>query len=286
MEEMKLLTNYHTHCVFCDGNNTPREMVEAAIEAGMTHLGFSSHAGWPFCDESQIHPCDYPAYVSEIRSLQEEFKDKIEILLGFEVDWLPPVSAPDKKRYARFAPDYLIGSVHYVCDESRPVHNWLAVDAGADTLQQGIDTLFGGDGKKVVQKYFDAERQMMANGGFDIVGHIDLVRKNNGKIRFFDENDGWYKKELEATAEAAHRSGIAVEINTGGMARVGLESPYPSAEMLRLLKKYDVPVVIDSDAHSTEHLTWAFDIAEACAREAGYKEIHYLTRHGWKTRQI
>ena len=36
-------TNYHTHSTFCDGKNTPEEMVLKAIEDNFDILGFSSH---------------------------------------------------------------------------------------------------------------------------------------------------------------------------------------------------------------------------------------------------
>ena len=40
---MKLKANYHTHTVFCDGADTPEDVVLAAIGKGFTHLGFSGH---------------------------------------------------------------------------------------------------------------------------------------------------------------------------------------------------------------------------------------------------
>ena len=39
-----MLQNLHTHSTFCDGKNTPREMIEAAIALGFNSLGFSGHA--------------------------------------------------------------------------------------------------------------------------------------------------------------------------------------------------------------------------------------------------
>ena len=35
-----LKANYHTHTVFCDGDNTAQEMVDRALELGFEHLGF------------------------------------------------------------------------------------------------------------------------------------------------------------------------------------------------------------------------------------------------------
>ena len=35
-----LKANYHTHTVFCDGDNTAQEMVDRALELGFEHLSF------------------------------------------------------------------------------------------------------------------------------------------------------------------------------------------------------------------------------------------------------
>ena len=36
--------NLHTHTTYCDGNNSPEEMVLDAISAGFNVLGFSGHS--------------------------------------------------------------------------------------------------------------------------------------------------------------------------------------------------------------------------------------------------
>ena len=38
-----MLSNLHTHSTFCDGRNTPEQVVTAAIEQGFDSVGFSSH---------------------------------------------------------------------------------------------------------------------------------------------------------------------------------------------------------------------------------------------------
>ena len=37
-------SNFHTHTYFCDGKDSPEEMVLSAIERGFTTLGFSIHS--------------------------------------------------------------------------------------------------------------------------------------------------------------------------------------------------------------------------------------------------
>lgn len=36
-----MLANFHTHTIFCDGKNTPEEIVLAEIEKRFSALGFS-----------------------------------------------------------------------------------------------------------------------------------------------------------------------------------------------------------------------------------------------------
>ena len=102
-------TNYHTHSTWCDGRASLETMVQAAINADLKILGFSSHSLYPFGTDWHLHPEDTKDYCNEIYTLQKKYKNQIEILLGFEVDYLPPISFPLKKRFAEFNPDFLIG---------------------------------------------------------------------------------------------------------------------------------------------------------------------------------
>ncbi|MDR3311606.1 MAG: histidinol-phosphatase [Spirochaetaceae bacterium] len=259
-------TNYHTHTVFCDGHDTAEDMVRAAVSKGFDVLGFSAHSLYPFAASWHLAPGRHGEYVAEIRRLQRAYAGEIKILLGFEADYLPPLALPDIRRYEQFHPDYLIGAVHYVTT----AEGIFTVDGPADEVAWGVANLFG-DGRRAVEAYFRQERDMLSRGGFDILAHPDVVRKRNGVLHFFDENDDWYLREIDATARAASQAGVIVEINTGGIARGALDDVYPSRRFLKALHQYGVPVIISSDAHRTSHLDVAFDLALERAQEAGWK---------------
>ena len=282
-EIRNILANYHTHSNFCDGKNSLQEIAKSAYDNGFHYLGFSSHSAFPLASDCEMHYEDFSKYRDEIQKLKTEYQDKMEILYGYEADFLPPVSLPDYSFYEELNPDYLIGAVHYVFNHDRPENGTLTVDNSPEIVQKGIDKVFGGDKKKMVQTYFAHQREMLKTCDFDIIGHIDLVRRRNGKLNIFSENDSWYKKELLATAKEIAKAGVVVEINTGGMARKDTTSPYPSVDFLKILKKLDVPILFSSDAHSVENLQFGFDIATAHAKSAGYTERCYLTLDGWKT---
>ena len=166
-------TNYHTHTTFCDGKHTPEENVRAAIQKGFAHLGFSSHSLYPFSTEGNLEVSAHATYAAEIRRLQKAYADKIAIHLGFEADYIPGFCAPRFENYAAFAPDFLIGSVHFVYDGK----TLYAVDNTPQILVDAVRTVYNGDAKKAVCAYFAAEREMLRHGDFTIVGHADLIRK-------------------------------------------------------------------------------------------------------------
>ena len=73
-----MLANFHTHSSFCDGKNTPEEIVVAAIEKGFTSLGFSGHAYTPF--DTRYCMKDTDSYVLEIARLKEKYRKDIQII--------------------------------------------------------------------------------------------------------------------------------------------------------------------------------------------------------------
>ena len=280
--------NFHTHTVFCDGKNTAEEMVLAAINKGFDTLGFSSHCIHPlnpefykpFDDVWHLPAADITKYTAEIERLKEKYSDKIKIFLGFEADYFTApdygTAIPRKEAYTDFNPDYLIGAVHFVNTDK----GFYTVDHRAEIIKENLIKLYSKangeiDGKKAVCDYFAAEREMLQKGNFDILAHPDLLRKRNGELKFFDENESWYKEEIKLTAKEIAKAGVITEINTGAIARGAMDDTYPSQAFLQLLHEYGVPVCINSDAHTTDGLDCAFDRVDKKKKKTGYTELVY-----------
>ncbi len=249
--------NYHTHSTWCDGKNTPEELVEGALKKGFGVLGFSSHAmlpsdplPWP------LTTAKIPLYRDAIRALAEKHKSEIKILCGVEADFVKGACSPDRAVYKELAPDYIIGSIHFVV---APDGAWVAVDKSPHDLLCGIRDHFGGSAESFLRAYFAQQREMALSCDFDVIGHPDLCRKFNGNLHYFDESAPWYKEELEKTADAFLESGKIVEVNTGAISRGWMDDAYPSAAFRALLRARGVPFILSSDAHVVSALDCAFD---------------------------
>lgn len=279
-------TNYHTHCEFCDGRATAAEMAEAAAAKGYSVLGFSSHCPLPFPSEGNMELARLGEYAAEIRRLGREWKSRgLEVLLGMEIDWVPRFRSPRDEVFRGAALDYTIGSVHYV---DLPGPGRFAVDYGEEEVAAWLSAYEGDDpGHAFYADYYRMLGQLVEDGGFDILGHFDLVKKTNGGDgrdgggRWFDESSRGYRDAALGVARLLRGKDIVVEVNVGGMSRGKVKSPYPSLDILRELRQGGVRITFSADAHAPEHLGANLDAARAVARGAGYDSVAVLSNGAW-----
>ena len=113
------------HTTFCDGNNTPEEIVLSAIDQGLSAIGFSGHGYTPF----DLRYCmkDTKGYIEEISRLKKKYGDKIEIYCGVEEN---AFSYTERENF-----DYIIGSSHYF----RLGENYYPIDSGYDYFKKCLE---------------------------------------------------------------------------------------------------------------------------------------------------
>jgi histidinol-phosphatase (PHP family) len=263
----------HTHTHFCDGKGDVESFCLKALEKGFASLGFSAHApilkktgmatAWHMREEG------LEAYLDEVRAAKRRWEGRLSVYLGLEVDFIPGLMGPADTDYRDMGLDYIIGSVHYVIP---PQGAPFTVDGPPEELEQGVRGGWGGDARGMVNAYWDSLEAMLRAGGLDVLGHPDLVKKNNLHNRWFSEEDEFYRQRTLAAAALASQTGVTAEINTGGMNRKKLSVPYPSLSFLRLFREKGVPMVINADAHRSEDIDGHYADARKALLEAGYTE--------------
>lgn len=252
-----MLSNFHTHCILCDGKDVPKSIVESAIALGFSALGFSSHAYIDF--DTSYCVKDEEAYICQITSLKEEYKDKIEIYVGAEED------AFCLTRREKF--EYIIGSLHYV----RSPRGILPIDLSEEGMRECLSA-FGDDALALAKSYYEDFCAYIYTRRPDIVGHFDLITKYDERgASHFLENPH-YHALAERYAAYAAEAGCIFEINTGAVARGLRTSPYPALNLIHVLKKKGARFILSSDSHAKETLDFGFEEAKTLLREAGIRE--------------
>ncbi|URJ49342.1 histidinol-phosphatase HisJ [Paenibacillus polymyxa] len=256
--------DYHTHHARCGhAIGSLEEYVHQGIRLGLDQLGLSDHM--PLL---HVKPADYypemampmkelPRYVEECLELKERFKGQIDIRVGLEGDYIEGWEREIEDIITAYPWDYVIGSVHFLGEwdvtDFRQVHHW----EGKNVLE-------------VYRTYYDAVSKAAAIGLYDIMGHLDVIKRFGYHPRPEEMEE---LRELERAAiSAVARSGRAMELNASGLSKPCAEM-FPSRRMLEEAFSLGIPLTVGSDAHDPAKLSEHLEKARALLYEVGYREL-------------
>ena len=276
MRDIKMRQNLHTHCIYCDGKDTPREMIEEAISLGLSSIGFSSHANTVIADTCELGK-NREIYVNEITRLKAEYEGKIEILLGTELDYFS-AGVADGTEY-----DYKIASVHY----GKINGEYVSYDLGIKHSEDAIMRHFGGDVLGYARLYFETMADMPNKISGDFVGHFDLLTKFEEKAPHLYRLDSPEYKKMALDALYAVRKRFELfEVNSGTLGRGYKSSPYPAPFILDAMRDAKCKLILTTDCHNKSYLNCGFDTSLDYIKAHGFDEIYELSGGKFVGRKI
>ena len=236
------MSNFHSHCTFCDGRSIPADFVRFAIANHFRAYGFSSHAPLPFETFWNMPKDDMQEYLQEIGRLKEKHKDELEIYVGLEIDYLDPTYNASIPYFQEMPLDYRISSVHFLPkSEELSEKNMISIDGSFNDFKISLNNFFGGDIRKMVTRYYQSVKEMIEAGGFDIVGHIDKIYMYSQLCDNFYFSARWYQDLVHEVFELIAQKGMIVEVNTKNL--INSDCHYPDLidsgikETVDILKK-------------------------------------------------
>jgi histidinol-phosphatase (PHP family) len=209
-------------------------MCEAAIARGIREVAFTDHVDFgPADPPGYFQPGEY---LAEIETCRARFGDRLTIRTGAELGdpHLFSEQAQAVLDVGEF--DFVIGSSHYA--------DGLQVAWEASFFEQPL--------RQAYEAYFRQVVRLAAEGEFDVLGHLDLVKRDAHK--FGKPYDG-------------------PEINTSALYK-GYPEPCPSLEILRWYRDLGGEILtIGSDAHIPDHVGSCFEVALEMARATGFTRL-------------
>lgn len=247
----------HNHTTLCHhASGSMDEYITKAIDLGIDIYGFSCHSPMDFDPSYRMKLEELPLYCQMVEKIQNKYKNKIEILLGLEVDFIDTREDLLKKEIFQYPFDYLIGSVHFLGD-------W-----GFDNPE-----FMGEYAKRNIQecweKYLYSITKMAKSGLFQIVGHFDLL-----KIFGYIPTQKCHQY-IQKTLEVIKNHEMILEINASGL-RKPIQEQYPSIEILTMAKKIGVQITFGSDSHSVEQVGFGYEKCLKIAKDTGYSQAVYF----------
>jgi len=236
--------NLHTHTVFCDGKDTPEELVLEALRLGCDYIGFSGHSRTgipedePFCMSVE----GTESYKAEICRLKRKYEGKIDILMGIEQDYYSVDSPVDY--------EFVIGSVHYIFKDGV----YLPVDVSKESQLSAVNEHYGGDVYSFIEDYYTLVGDVYRKTGCDIIGHFDLVTKFNEDGSLFDTSHPRYVRAADRALNKLLREDVAFEINYGAVGRGYRKTPYPEERILNQIEAAGKKTIRTSDCHNKDWL--------------------------------
>jgi len=232
-----MLVDYHIHTKLCGhARGDMEEYVREAIRKGFDEIGFSDHL--PLLNKVDPYLTmgwdQFPRYVEEVNRLAWKYSDTIRIRLGVEADYMPGLEDELGQMLERYDFDYVYGSVHNIgdwgFDDSREKDRWESCDV-----------------TKTYQEYFDLVKRAVRSGLFDILAHLDLVKK----FGYRPEED--HSPLVDQTLDVIAETGTAVELNTSGL-RKPVGEVYPDLKAVEGCIERGIPLTFGSDAHRPEEV--------------------------------
>ncbi len=277
--------NYHSHCNFCDGSHEPERYVLEALKKDFPAYGFSSHAPLPFPTDWSIPEDRFGAYLSEINRIKQKYSNRIQVYLGLEVDFIPGLTGIKKLLSNGINMDYQIGSVHFI-DGFANGDPW-SFDGNIEAFQKGFEQIFHNNGRRMVSRYYELVRQMIEEDTPEIIGHLDKIKMHNHIHKYMNENDTWYKKEVEETLKSIKKSDAVVEINTRGYYKNNRpELLYPAEWILELLKQKNIRIMINADAHHPDEVDAGFVYAAEILKKIRFQIYLGVVRRRMEILQV
>jgi histidinol-phosphatase (PHP family) len=253
---LTLPPDYHIHTGFSIDSETRMVAVcEAAISRGLKEIAFTDHA--------DFGPADLPdyfcpgEYLAAIERCRARYGDRLTIRAGVEMGE-PHIFAREAEAVLSAGDfDLVLGSAHYA--------DGLQVAWKAHYFEQPL--------RQAYEAYFRQVVRLAAEGDFDVLGHLDLVKRD--ALKFGKTYDGPepYADMIRAALRSVAERGKGIEINTSPLRR-GQPEPCPSLEVLCWYRELGGEILtVGSDAHTPDDVGSCLDVAVDMARSVGFTRL-------------
>ena len=253
------LPDYHMHTHHSPDAFYPmHEMVEAAIQKGISHMCITEHCDLIHPESAKYHTVCmdmWPDYVAEFNAVKAKYGDQIDLRMGLELG----ESNQEPERAAAICAypelDFVLGTLH-------SLRNTL--DFYLITYESREDCL------AYIARYMDELIEVAKLGLFDVMAHIGYTRRYMVR-QGFDIGLENFEEQLRCLFKILIQSGKGIEINTSGL-RDQQNSTIPGLDYVKLYRECGGEIItLGSDSHFPKDVGEGILTARQHLIDAGFK---------------
>jgi histidinol-phosphatase (PHP family) len=209
----------------------------------------------------------HDAFLLEAVRLREKYAGQIQLLIGFEGEWIRPSYGTLIRELASHpAVDFFIGSVHHVHE--------IPIDYDVAMYRRARDVA-GGTDERLFEDYFDLQLQMLEVLRPRVVGHLDLIRLlSDDPNRDLASMPGVWERVLRNLRVIVQQGGL-MEVNSAAL-RKGLSEPYPMRSICEAYLGMGGKLTLSDDSHGIDHVGTNYLRAIAYLESLGVGEVFTL----------
>ena len=245
-----MIANYHTHTRWCrHGTGEIGDYAAYAARIGLGELAITEHVPLPGDpDGVRMRFAEFPAFDAELDRTIDEYRGKIRIRKGLECEYFPYMLETYKEHKKQYGYELLILGQH--TNIARTLDNYCLYEPRQLSL------------------YAEEVCEGLNTGLFDFLAHPDVV------ICGYEKVDAPMLDAMGRIFATCKKLDIPVEINAGGIRH---HRGYPSREIWRLARDYDLTCIVSADAHNVQDLEgWSIKRCEDLAAELGLRLLDRL----------
>lgn len=228
---------------------------QAAVDRGLSEIAFTDHLDFGPDDSSGYFRA--AEYLSAIERCRERYAGRLIVRAGVEVGEPHLFAEQASAVLAESDFDIVLGSAHY-----------------ADGMQAAwMEDFFEQPLRQACESYFSQVVNLAAEGEFDVLAHLDLVKRDARKFGRPYDGPEPYAEMIQAALRSLVERDKGLELNTSPLRR-GQPEPCPSLEILRWYRDLGGEILtLGSDAHTPEAVGSDLDVAADMAKAAGFTRL-------------
>jgi histidinol-phosphatase (PHP family) len=274
----------HTHTYYClhASGEATEEYVKRAIQEGFDVYSFTEHLPFPEnffkhfpyspdkVGELGLRGDDLDAYIRDMQGLKEKYKDKIQLKVGLEIDYLPGEDVYLRhmlKEYGHFLDDSIL-SVHII----EGTGGFRCMDNDPEDFEDGMINFFSSYEKAQIA-YYNVIKEALASdlGEFKPkrIGHLTLCNKFQHYFKQAEIISDKVKEKVMDVLYYMKEHNYSLDANMAGLFKEYCREPYPSPWIYRAAQQLHIPLIYGSDAHAVDQVGRGYDVYLKLINNAG-----------------